>query len=140
MEEKNSNMTNATTTSSRLTLLLCPLSERDGGRVQAVLTALRRSGVQARLLDEVLELQQPYRWLSEGRVRWALRRAAQVVLLPRPDGAIGAGTLRDLRLAEAAELPIAVVRQDGRLLPLAKAGLVDEPKPTQVTAARFTWR
>src|SRR2546430_330864 len=83
-------MTTPVGPSGAVTLLLCPMSERNGSRVEMVLAALRRSGVEARLLDEVLDLQQPYRWLSESRVRWALRRTARVVLLPRPDGTIGA--------------------------------------------------
>lgn len=103
------------------------------------MAALRRSGVEAKTLGEVLGLDREYRWFMDGKVEFALRQASRVVVLPRADGSIGGGTVRDLRLAEAAGLAILIVRQDGRLVALQDAGLMPEPEATQAVAARFTW-
>lgn len=123
----------------RFTLVLAPRSEAGGDRLRAVLTALGRNGVDARTLGEVLGLDREYRWFTDGKIKYVLRKANRVIVLPRADGSVGSGTVRDLRLAEEAELTILVVRQDGRLVSLADAGLTTEPKPTPSVAARFTW-
>jgi hypothetical protein len=132
--------TSRRTTSGRLTLVLAPRSEAGSDRLRAVMAALRRSGVEARTLGEVLGLDREYRWFMDGKVEFALRQASRVVVLPRADGSIGGGTVRDLKLAAAAGLTILVVRQDGRLVTLEDAGLTPETQPTQAVAARFTWQ
>lgn len=119
-------------------LLLAPLSEAGSPRVAAVAGALQRQGVRTHTLLEALSKPADWRFVTTGAVTVALRRSSRVVVLPRRDGSIGRGTLRDIRLAERVPLPVYVVSPQGRMVKLADAGLVELNGRDQTNAAKFT--
>lgn len=118
-------------------LLLSPLSEQRGRRADIVADALRRKGVRVHTLAQALGRGRGWSLITPSALSVALRASSRVVVVPRPDGSIGAGTLRDVRAAETSDLPIYVVSPSGKMLPLAAAGLV-ELDGDVVNAARFT--
>lgn len=74
----------------------------------------------------------------------ALRYAAAIVCVPRPDATIGSSTLHDLVQAYEAAVPVRVVCPRGRLLRLEEAGLEIIRKPrtneeVQVWKKRAAW-
>jgi hypothetical protein len=77
------------------------------------------------------------RWY--GTLRRALQQATRVIVVPRPDGSIGAGTVQDLETAAALVVGIHVVQASGRLVPLEDAGFQLAESPTQQVAARFVF-
>lgn len=101
--------------------------------------ALRGRGVDARLLDEVLTTTPGgRRHLSDKAIGVALRRVDRVVVVARSDNTVGQGTVRDMRLALEAGLPIHVCSSSGRLVDLDRAGFFEVAGGSKV-AARFTW-
>lgn len=120
-------------------LVLAPRDELDGGRVGAVVGALRTRGVDARLLDEVLTATPASRrHLSDKAIGVALRRVDRVVVVARSDNTIGQGTVRDMRLALEYGLPVHICSSAGKLVELERAGFFEVAGGSKV-AARFTW-
>ncbi len=132
-------------TAKPITLLLMPFSEQGGERQTKLRDALQRAGADVRTVKEALEWGSgPQRLIPQRKVWAALQQARQVVVLPRADGSIGFGTCRDISLATDLNVPVLVVSNDGRLWPLAQAGLVLVPKAgsdrhSRQVAGHFSW-
>lgn len=132
-------------TTKPITLLLLPLSEQGGERQTKLRDALHRAGADVRTVGEALEWQAgPQRLIPQRMVWSALQQARQAVVLPRADGSIGFGTYRDISLATDLNVPVLVVSNDGRLWPLAQAGLVLVSNPgsdheSRYVAGHFRW-
>lgn len=138
-------LTSSNGTKSNITLLLLPLNEQGSERHAKVHDALRRAGADVKTLAELLDWSPGSRTpIPQPRVCMALQQARQVVLLPRADASIGSGTYRDIGLARDLALPVYVVANDGKLVPLDRAGLEVVANPSmdhsgRRIAARFTW-
>lgn len=110
-----------------------------------------------RLLDKVAEAlrQRGHSVLvpsTDGRKFWrdqwvktynrSLGPGTAVVVVPRPDGSIGQGTAVDVHRARyTSGVRVAVVRPDGKLVPIVEAGLEELPEGqrSEKRWARFTW-
>ncbi len=121
-------------------MLLTPSSERRGGRARAVSAALETRGWTVVRLDTGLPKRQRGHggWLPDYVARAQLKGMDRVIVLPRADYTIGAGTLRDIRLAEQLDKPVLVVRNDGQLVPLREVRL-ELLGDDYVNAARIEW-
>lgn len=65
-----------------------------------------------------------------------------VIVVPRPDGSIGQGTAVDVhRAMYTSGVRVAVVRPDGRLIPLDQVSLLELPagQRSEKCWARFAW-
>lgn len=123
---------------SKPVAVLAPLSEHRGPRIVAVMHALERRGMSVVTLASALPApwREPRRHMPDNVVRAALSHVSSVVVLPRDDASIGAGTLRDLRLAQRLGVPVRVVLAGGRLVDLADADLRELPGDDRKLAAR----
>jgi hypothetical protein len=101
-------------------LVLTPRSESRSERYRKVLEALRDEGLFVRRLENLGRGVRGGAHLSDAWVDVLLSRAADVFVLPREDGTIGAGTLRDIRLAKRRRRyrRMQLVAPDGRLVPI----------------------
>jgi hypothetical protein len=68
-----------------------------------------------------------------------MARVQRVIVLPRGDGTIGRGTLRDLELAQRAGRRVGVVTPEGKVAPIDQADLEPTGKVGDYEVARFTW-
>jgi hypothetical protein len=107
-------------------LVLTPRSEAGSERYAGVLETLRDEGLFVRRLRAVSPAARvrtkghvPDAWMGQ-----LLAEAAGVFVLPRTDGTIGAGTLRDIRLAKRRHY-VQLVTPDRRLLPLGEVPFVE---------------
>lgn len=132
-------------TTKPITLLLMPLSEQGGERQTKLRDVLHRAAADVRTVGEALEWQAgPQRLIPQRMVWSALQQASQAVVLRRANGSIGFGTYRDISLATDLNVPVLVVSNDGRLWPLAQAGLVPVSNPgsdheSRYVAGHFRW-
>jgi hypothetical protein len=118
-------------------LILAPLDQLSE-RVPKVVDSLRGHGIQPLLLGDLVDQDHPEHLVPEAAVMTALTKVSRVLVVPRPRGSIGAGTLRDLRLAERAGMRVSVVDPQGRIRSLSEATIIERGDNRQL-AARITW-
>ncbi|HZT82230.1 MAG TPA: hypothetical protein VFA26_18525 [Gemmataceae bacterium] len=112
--------------SDKTLLVLVPVDCRPSrsARTRRVIAALRARGWSPVTLGDVVPKRHRRTLVAEDLVGRAIRQAGRVVVLPRPDGSIGRGTVRDIRLAVSLRVPVTVFGPNGRSLPVERAGLV----------------
>jgi hypothetical protein len=119
-------------------LLLFPATEKPkvAERTRLVIAGLQARGWRVLTLADLVPEQRRRALLSEAAVLRALQRVDRVAVLPRADGTIGGGTLRDLRLAHSRRVPVSVFGPTGCTLRVEDADLVEVGQDRR-TAARF---
>jgi hypothetical protein len=108
----------------RPSLVLTPRSEIGSERYGGVLEALRDEGLFVRRLRAVNARVRTQSHVHDAWMGLLLAEAAAVFVLPRADGTIGAGTLRDIRLTKRRHR-VQLVTPDRRLVPLREVPFVE---------------